>query len=356
MNMEFMRYISFFRICTTFFFCCYLWVLFFIGADILFWMVIFSLVSLLLYIKWSKKKQIAQKLRDDGPLKHLETKINTPTMGGLFFLLPFYLYYWFVDKSHSMIMDNAVLLSVMFAGIGLLDDILKVFYKKDLTQKDDSIKTIKNRLQNYFLSRRGLKVKEKLFLQLLSVIVFCYFLPLNDLSIPLFGFKNLFLLIPFIILVTIGTANAVNLTDGLDGLLVLIFIPLLYFISNYLQIYLQPLDIFLTVFLIFNAPKAKIFMGDVGSMGLGALLAGVFIGKNQMLSLVFIGLFFVIEAISVIIQVFYYKITRKRLLMMSPIHHHFEYKGYSEGQIVSVAFVLNLIWLYFLSYFILYLI
>lgn len=300
------------------------------------------------YINWSVKNNIIQTIRSDGPQSHLVSKANTPTMGGLFFLIPFYLYYWlFMD--HISVLTHAVWASIMFGCIGLIDDLLKLNYK---LQRSSENQMRNNFFKSFFNSeRRGLYVKEKFVLQLLAAVIFVFMLPLENLSLPLFDVKHFILLVPFLVFVMIGTVNAVNLTDGLDGLVGILSFIIIEFIFSRFGLQLESLQFLLLLFLIFNAPKAKVFMGDVGAFGLGALIAGIFIGFNQTLLLAWIGMIFVIETLSVMLQVVYYKKTNKRLFKMAPIHHHFEHLGYSETKIVLSAAAIQILLVLFASQF-----
>ncbi|MFC1617335.1 phospho-N-acetylmuramoyl-pentapeptide-transferase, partial [Candidatus Margulisiibacteriota bacterium] len=212
----------------------------------------------------------------------------------------------------------------VFALIGFLDDILSLLKKKNL----------------------GLKARHKLVLQLIASVVFLvlYHLYIAPLSL---------LFICFSIFVITGSANATNLTDGLDGLLSgLCLIALLGFFFYLRSLGLIPLSHFCTiimlslvVFLIFNKNPAKIFMGDTGSLALGAFLAGLAIILNNYWILISLGGIFIIETLSVIIQVISYKLTKKRVFLMSPLHHHFELLGLSQASVVKIFWICGFIFL-----------
>jgi len=311
-------------------------------------------------IRWLKSQQPhGQPIRDDGPASHLLTKKGTPTMGGslILFALSLSTLLW------ANLTDGYVwilfMLTLGFGFMGALDDYLK------LTKR----------------SSKGLSGKKKLLLQIgLSAIATYGVMKLGDphlatsTSIPFF--KNILInlgwfYVPFAIFVVVGTSNAVNLTDGLDGLAIgpvmivaVCFVLIAYLVgnhvfANYLQIVFVPgageLAIFCGAligaglgFLWYNAPPAMVFMGDTGSLPAGAALGMVAIITKQEFVLAIVGGLFVMEAISVILQVGYFKLSGgKRIFLMAPIHHHFEKKGWSEPTIVFrfwiIAIVLALI-------------
>ena len=221
--------------------------------------------------------------------------------------------------------DKFYLTMVLFLGhfiIGFIDDYIKVVLKRNL----------------------GLKAREKIIGQLILSAVFAYLTPAQTIWLPI---VNLYLDIgvlyyPFVFLVIIGTTNAVNLTDGLDGLLSAVTVPVsitFAFICLSLQEYsLVAFSVALLGsmlgFLKFNYNPAKVFMGDTGSLAVGGIIAGLALTTNNTILLVVIGGVYVIEALSVIIQVISFKLTGKRVFKMSPIHHHFELKGWSETRVV----------------------
>jgi phospho-N-acetylmuramoyl-pentapeptide-transferase len=320
------------------------------------------IVSFLLgtpFIRWLKSKQAnGQPIRADGPSSHLLTKKGTPTMGGglILFSLTLSTVLW-SDLTNEYIW--AVLFVTLGYGfIGAYDDFLK------LTRR----------------THHGLSGKMKLMLQCLialsTLICVDYVQPHNLTHILTFPFlKEIFLhlgwyYLPWALLVIVGSSNAVNLTDGLDGLaigpVIIVsgcFVIVAYIVghvhfSSYLHIHYVPhvgeLCIFLSAligaglgFLWFNAPPARVFMGDTGSLSVGGALGTVGILTKHELVLALVGGLFVLEAISVIIQVVYYKMTKKRIFLMAPIHHHFEKKGWAEPTIVIrfwiIAMVLGLI-------------
>jgi phospho-N-acetylmuramoyl-pentapeptide-transferase len=309
------------------------------------------------FIKKTKKMQWGQVIRDDGPESHM-TKKGTPSMGGLLMLGSVVASTLLWGDIENFFIWTCLLIFVGFGGIGLLDDLKKVY-------KGHSA---------------GLPGKWKLAGQALFVIVAAVFLSSHSqwdtqISVPFFkNFRPDIGIIAYAILallVMLGSSNAVNLTDGLDGLATgpLIAAASVYtlfsylaghaVIAKYLQIPYVPgvgeLSIFCGAmvgaclgFLWYNAPPASIFMGDVGSLSMGGALGAVAILVKQEILLVIVGGIFVVEALSVIMQVGYFKATRgKRIFRMSPIHHHFELGGVPESKIMVrfwiVAAILGLV-------------
>ncbi len=284
-----------------------------------------SLAIAPIYIRLSKKYQFGQQIRLDGPRQHLQ-KAGTPTMGGIIFLGSFFITtIWFAPGSPMVIL--AVLLIMISAFLGFLDDFRKV-------------------VRNHSL---GLKARQKLFGQLLFSIGFylalAYLGHSTAVSIPFTAIQvELGLFYPVLIFLMItGTSNAVNLTDGIDGLAagtaILAFLAFLFIAASQGAIEVAYLcGILLGAcfgFLLFNMHPARVFMGDVGSLSLGTALAVIAIILKAELTLVIIGGVFVLETLSVIIQVVSFRLTRKRIFLMSPLHHHFELKGWSEWQVVT---------------------
>ncbi|MBI4925004.1 MAG: phospho-N-acetylmuramoyl-pentapeptide-transferase [Bdellovibrio sp.] len=303
------------------------------------------------FIKFLQKKQIGQSIRDDGPRSHY-TKQGTPTMGGglilLAVLLPTLLWADLTNKKVWI----ALITTLLFGLVGYFDDYRKVVLKNS----------------------KGLRVKQKLFFQILialvaSLAIFYFGEVSHVLKFPFFKGMALDLgwfFVPFSIVVIVGCSNAVNLTDGLDGLAVgpvmttsATFLLLAYCaghqkIATYLQIPFVSgageLSVFLASvwasclgFLWFNTYPAQVFMGDVGSLPLGAALGVVaVITKNEIL-LVICGGIFVAEALSVIAQVISFKLTGRRVLKMAPIHHHFELKGWPEQKIVIRFWIISIL-------------
>ena len=306
-------------------------------------------------IKTLRKVQVSgQPIRDDGPKSHIIKKKGTPTMGGLLILFAFLCSTLLWSNLDNIFVWIILLTSTFFGFIGLIDDSLKLSKK----------------------SSKGLKAKHKIILQLVVSFFAVYFINeqfssnlTNTLSLPFF--KNIVIdlgifYVPFGILVIMGSSNAVNLTDGLDGLAIvpvmiasLSFALIAYVVGNvnfseYLQItYVSGVGELAVLggaligaglgFLWFNAPPAMVFMGDTGSLSLGAFLGSCAVAIRHEIILLIIGGLFVLETISVIIQVVSYKITGKRIFRMAPLHHHFEQKGWAESTIVIRFWIISVI-------------
>ena len=303
------------------------------------------------FIKFIETHRITGPIRDDGPTDHIIKKVGTPTMGGLLILVGilFGTLLW-ADLSNPYIW---VLLMVVtsFGLLGAIDDYLKI-------KRNNSIGI-----------SSGKKIIFQIILSVIAVFLLLEFANLENLYFPFF--KNLVLhlglfFIPFGIFIIVGSSNAVNLTDGLDGLatvpvmlVALSFTLICYVVGNtvfseYLQIPYIPdvgeASIFCGSivgsclgFLWFNAPPAKIFMGDTGSLSLGGSLGAVSIISKHEIVLGIIGGLFVLETASVIIQVISFKLTGKRVFMMAPLHHHFEKKGWAESTVVIRFWIISII-------------
>ena len=305
-------------------------------------------------IKIFSEKMITGPIRQDGPIDHIIKKSGTPTMGGVIIIIGIVLSTLLWADLNNIYVWTLLFVSLSLGGLGLLDDILKIKFKNS----------------------RGLKSKYKFLGQLIIgalalfiIIKFSNHNYINNLYFPFF--KNLILdmglfFIPFGLFVIIGSSNAVNLTDGLDGLatvpvmlVALSFTLISYVVGNtifseYLKIQYIPdvgeLSIFCGSvvgaclgFLWYNAPPAKIFMGDTGSLSLGGSLAAIAIIVKHEIVLAIIGGLFVLETASVIIQVTSFKLTGKRIFKMAPIHHHFEKKGWAESTIVIRFWIIAII-------------
>jgi len=305
-------------------------------------------------IAWLRSMQgEGQPIRTDGPQSHLVRKKGTPTMGGFLILLALTVstLLW-ADLSNPYVWI-VIWMTVSFGLIGFLDD-----YRK-LTRR----------------SHHGVPGKVKLLLEILMAIGACIALAFimrqpiaNTIAIPFV--KNVVLdvgwfFLVFGVLVIAGASNAVNLTDGLDGLAIgpaLIAIASFAFIAyvagrtdfaNYLQLHHVPGADELTVFcgamvgagmgfLWFNAPPASVFMGDTGSLSIGAALGTIAVITKHELVLAIIGGLFVLEAVSVIVQVVSYKLTGRRVFRMAPLHHHYELKGWKENQVVVRFWIITM--------------
>ncbi|MBY0406099.1 MAG: phospho-N-acetylmuramoyl-pentapeptide-transferase [Rickettsiales bacterium] len=306
-------------------------------------------------IRWLKSKQAeGQPIRLDGPESHLLTKKGTPTMGGVMILLA-------VTVSTLLWADIAnpyvwivLFVTMGFGAIGFFDDYLK------LTKRNT----------------KGLSSRKKMLWQavisVLAAMAVQYLAPDNlsgQVAVPFF--KNILInagifYVPFALLVMVGASNAVNLTDGLDGLAIVpimivagCFALITYLVgnavfANYLQLHYVPgageLAIFCAAlvgaslgFLWFNAPPAQVFMGDTGSLAFGGSLGIISVVARHEFVLAIVGGLFVLEALSVIIQVVSFKTTGKRVFKMAPIHHHFEKLGWKEPTVVIRFWIISCI-------------
>ena len=317
-----------------------------------------ALLITLLLGKWIIGKlqdyQIGQVIRDDGPETHLEKK-GTPTMGGVLIFFAFFVSVLIWGDWRNPFLWIVIVTALLFSSIGFIDDYLKI--KK---QNSD-----------------GLSRRQKISAQSISALLIClWLLSLNsqtigaELLIPFF--KDLiiplnalgFLVIGWFAIV--GGSNSVNLTDGLDGLAIMPVIIISgalavfayiggnYNFSAYLNMPFMPGtgEAFVVCaaligagfgFLWFNTYPAEIFMGDTGSLSLGAVLAVIAIIVHQEILLILMGGIFVAETLSVIIQIGYFKRTQKRFFLMAPIHHHFEKKGLKEPKIIVRFWIITLI-------------
>lgn len=306
---------------------------------------IFSLFGLKILINYLKEHKVFQPIRAEGPEGHLLSKQKTPTMGGLVSCVALLLSGLLFTNISDIYVIGALIISILFGMIGLTDDVMKVFYK----------------------NTNGFKGGIKLILQMFicgSVILWLIYNDssvLNESTIFIPFFKVMIylgiLFIPFIMLVIVGSSNAVNLSDGLDGLViipVMLCALVLGIISiangygvqeNYIFVmnYDNPSELAILcsaiigtglAFFIYNRHPAKIFMGDVGSLMYGAFLGYVAVILKYEIFYGIAGLIFIIEAVSVIMQVASYKIFKKRIFKMAPIHHHFEKCGWSERKVV----------------------
>jgi len=311
------------------------------------------------------RRQIGQTIREEGVQEH-KKKAGIPTMGGIIFLIPIVITTLAYTKFNVYVFI-ALFLTLGMGLLGLLDDLTKVIKARSL----------------------GLTPRQKLFGQvafaLIAALVLRYyfddrlelpvldgvgslFLPPGFIHVPFFGAANLqFMYIPFLVVVIVGATNAVNLTDGLDGLAagtvsvaIIPFMVIAYVIGNsifsrHLGVAFIPgtgeLAIFCAAllggclgFLWFNSHPAEVFMGDTGSLALGGAISAVAVCTRTELFLLIIGGLFVSEALSVIVQVTYFKYSHgKRIFLMSPIHHHFELAGWAEEKVVARFWIVSLI-------------
>ena len=306
------------------------------------------------FINFFSVKKITNPIRLDGPEEHLIKKIGTPTMGGVLILIG------------------------LFVGVFLWSDLLNPYnwllifitFSFGILGAFDDFKKIKKKNSSGISSK--LKFLIQIIISLISLVILYKFIGselTNNLYFPFF--KNLVInlgwfFIPFYLFVVVGSSNAVNLTDGLDGLAtvpVILVAGCFAFISyvsgniifaEYLLIpYIEGVGevaVFCGAiigasigFLWFNAPPAKIFMGDTGSLALGGSLGAVGVVTKHEIVLAITGGLFVLEAVSVIVQVISFKLTGKRIFMMAPIHHHFEKKGWAESTVVIRFWIISLI-------------
>lgn len=283
-------------------------------------------------IPFLHRLKFGQTVRDDGPQTHLQ-KTGTPTMGGLAFLAAFVLSAIFMTPTHETI--AVILVTIGFGLIGFIDDYIKVVKKRSL----------------------GLKPMQKIIGQLIICVLFMVYLNKSgvgtEIYIPFTGGKTWdlgILFIPFCIIAVLATVNGVNLTDGLDGLadgvtlIVCVFFTMCaYAAGNGIVTTGGAMIGGLLAFLIFNAYPAKVFMGDTGSLALGGfIVACAFILKMPLFILI-AGIIYVVETLSVAIQVTVYKKTKKRVFKMAPLHHHFELSGWSETKVVTLFYVITAI-------------
>lgn len=292
-----------------------------------------------LLIPMLKRMKFGQSIRTEGPESHM-VKTGTPTMGGLSFLatIMLLLIVLLFTLPHYNTIFLLMLVTLSFGLIGFIDDYLIVVKKVN----------------------EGLSSKQKFLAQVIVAIIFyalAQFVGLhefnNAITIPVFNFDIplSYAYVLFVIFWLVGFSNAVNLTDGLDGLatgLSMIafagFMVIAHIYSNFeVFIFCAIVIGSLGGFLIYNKNKAKLFMGDTGSLALGGMIASVSILLGAEVVLLIIGLMFVIETASVMLQVAYFKKTEKRIFKMTPIHHHFELSGWSEWKIAIVFWIVGIL-------------
>lgn len=294
------------------------------------------LISLILgpiFIPMLHKFKFGQNIREEGPKSHLK-KAGTPTMGGIIFIISVTIV--MIVMRYNISDEGMVVLYSMiaFGFIGFLDDMLKIIHKNNL----------------------GLRAWQKMLLLLLFSVAMAYYAYTvlgTSIVVPFLGTEiNLGIIyIPFVIVYYAGATNAVNLTDGLDGLastvtvIVLIFFSVVAFNqhSYHISVFALALIGALLGFLRYNAYPAKIFMGDTGSLALGGAVASIALLLKNPFILVIVGGIYVFETLSVIIQVISFKTTGKRVFKMAPVHHHFEQLGWSEVKVVTVFSIVTVI-------------
>ena len=301
-----------------------------------------SIITALILIPLLKKIKAEQNLSIYLKEAH-RLKSHTPTMGGFIFIIPTIITTFILLMMNKMELSYSLIIIIItfisYALIGFLDDYLII--KKH--------------------NNKGLSESEKLFSQLIVALIFFY-LFMKAGNEPLIWIHTLnirynigFFYGLFILFLLLATSNAVNLTDGLDGLagglsvIAFLTFAIISYNTGWLDGYIE-LGMFCFIlagslmgFLIFNSAPAKIFMGDTGSLSLGATLGALAILTRHELLLVVIGIVFVIETLSCIIQRYYYKLTHKRIFPMAPIHHTFERQGWNERDIVKLFWVIGLI-------------
>lgn len=278
------------------------------------------------------KMKYGQTERDDGPQSHLK-KTGTPTMGGIAILIAFAVSAFIFGRTADSV--AVVLITLGFGIVGFIDDYIKVVKKRSL----------------------GLRAYQKILIQLIFTALFAFYVSKN---VPEFTkiyvpFGNGYMIdlgiiyMPFLFVVMLGTVNGVNLTDGLDGLaggVTMIVAAFFTIICIAAGKGLSPCVSAAVVgallaFLVFNAYPARVFMGDTGSLALGGYVAATALILRMPLFIILVGLIYLCESLSVIIQVGYFKKTGKRVFKMAPIHHHFELCGWSETKIVTVFYIIT---------------
>ncbi len=288
-------------------------------------------------IPFLRRLKFGQSIREEGPKSH-QKKSGTPTMGGVMILLAIVIATIIMVAQYSNLTVEIYLLLLVTVGFGILgflDDFIKVVLKRNL----------------------GLTSKQKLIGQLIVAVIF--YIVINQLNFSTeiaipgtdFGIDIGILYLPLIIFMLVGASNAVNLTDGLDGLLAgtaaIAFgaYAVIAFNAEQIEVALFCAAVVGAVlgFLVFNAHPAKVFMGDTGSLALGGAIAAVAILTKMEILLVIIGGVFVIETLSVIIQVISFKTRGKRIFKMSPLHHHYELSGWSEWRVVVTFWLVGLV-------------
>lgn len=298
---------------------------------------ILSAIAGYMIIPALRRLKFGQSIREEGPKAHLK-KAGTPTMGGLIFLTSIVITTLILSYIFNVLTTQTIVLLIVLIGfgvIGFIDDFIIVVLKRNL----------------------GLTSIQKLIGQILVAVLAFFLLKLGEfdttLTLPFIDlqFDLGIFYVGFLIFWLVGFSNAVNITDGLDGLVAgTSTIAFTGFAVFALQNGQEDIAIFafsvagaMLGFLIFNMKPARVFMGDTGSLALGGALAMISILIKQELLLLVIGIVFVIETLSVILQVISFKLTGKRIFKMSPIHHHFELSGWSEWKVVLVFWTVALL-------------
>lgn len=303
---------------------------------------IFAIICGLIFIPFLKKINFRQHVSETIGERH-QKKEGTPTMGGIIFIFPvlialFLLYLrGSIEINHNLIIVLLVFLS--YAALGFVDDWLKVRYHNN----------------------QGLRISTKFLLQMLIALIFFYIFMKNG-GEPVIDITSLNIAIPmgwtfglFILFLLVGSSNAVNITDGLDGLcgglsmIAFVALGIITWNTTWMEGY-QEVAIFCFVlvgallgFLLFNTHPARVFMGDLGSLSLGATMAAICIVTRHELSLAVIGGVFVIETLSSMIQIIAIRKFHRKVFKMAPLHHHFEQLGWQETDIVKMFYVVGLL-------------
>ena len=306
-------------------------------------------------IRWLKSLQRnGQPIRSDGPERHLIEKKGTPTMGGVLILSALVISTLLWVDLRNLYVWAVMFVTLGYGVLGFVDDYLKL--------SRNNHKGVSPRVKMIAQALIGLIAAVWLVLLTRGPLATALTIPVfKEVVIPLgFGFPI------FAMLVMLGASNAVNLTDGLDGLAIVptiicagVFALITYLVGNrifadYLQLNpipgAQELAVFCSAligaglgFLWFNAPPAAVFMGDTGSLALGGALGAIAVAVKHEIVLVIVGGLFVVETVSVIVQVFWFKRTGRRVFLMAPLHHHFEKKGWSEPTIVIRFWIISMI-------------
>lgn len=298
---------------------------------------LFTAILSPVYIPYLRKLKFGQSIREEGPQWH-QKKSGTPTMGGLMFLTAILIVTLVVSSIYQILSAEIIMLlivTISFGVLGFIDDYIKVVQKRNL----------------------GLTSKQKLLGQIMiSAVVYAILMATNfDTTVAIPGTETAFefgwFYFILMLIMLVGTSNAVNLTDGLDGLVAgssvisfLAFAWIAYSLGmNDVALFALTVTGAMAGFLLVNVHPAKIFMGDTGSLALGGGLAMLAVLTKNELLLIVIGGVFVIETLSVIIQVASFKLRGKRVFKMSPIHHHFEMSGWSEWRVVIVFWTAGLL-------------
>lgn len=281
------------------------------------------------FIPFLQRLKFGQEIREEGPKRHMEKK-GTPTMGGIVFIFAITITSFMAINIHSNYL-YAVLGMILFGFVGFVDDYIKVVLKRNL----------------------GLRAYQKVLMQIVVSTVIAHLtydigheilIPIVNTTVDLGSYYYI-----FVVLFMISITNSVNLTDGLDGLSTSVSISAMVFYV-YLAYTLASTDLMnsslififaLVGFLYFNKYPAKIFMGDTGSLAIGGYLGGLALVTGTELYIIIVCGVFVIETLSVIMQVVSFKTTGKRIFKMSPLHHHFELMGWSEKKVVRTFFAVN---------------